>query len=161
MTRAHWRFDMHFLDEDKWGVWLWTPPGSTAQRGDEPAQTFDHLNVKLIAPSEWWTAIWNDSGRYDLYVDIVTPAAWRDNRVTMIDLDLDVVRTADGTVIVDDEDEFLDHQVKYGYPDAVIEKTRSTADTLQQRIQDGEEPFAEVGASRMLQAAQLAQSQHR
>ncbi len=158
VSRPHWRFTMYYLDQDEWGTWLWTPPGSTAQRADEPAQAFDHLNVKLIAPGEWWTAIWNDSGRYDLYIDIVTPAAWRGSRVTMIDLDLDVVRIADGTVIVDDEDEFLDHQVKYGYPASVIEKARSTADTLQQRIQAGEEPFAEVGASRMHQAAQLAKS---
>ena len=48
-------------------VWsLRTPAGSTAQRGDEPPQTFNHTNVKLISPGAWWTAIWNDGRRYDL-----------------------------------------------------------------------------------------------
>ena len=93
---------MHVLDQDEWGTWLWTPPGSTARCGDEPARTFNHLNVKLIAPGEWWTAIWNDSGRYDLYVDIITPPAWNGDRVTMIDLDLDIVRLANDRVVIAD-----------------------------------------------------------
>lgn len=76
VSRPHWRFAMHVLDRVEWGAWLWTPPGSTARRGDEPARTFNHLNVKLIAPGEWWTAMWNDADSYDLYVDVVTPAAW-------------------------------------------------------------------------------------
>ena len=156
VSRAHWRFNMYFLDEDEWGTWLWTPPGSTAQRGSEPPQTFNHLNVKLIAPGEWWTAIWNDSGRYDLYIDIVTPAAWRGDVVTMVDLDLDVIRIADGTVIVDDEDEFLEHQVMYGYPAKVIARAKSEAAITQRRVQAGDEPFLQVGLARMRQATKLA-----
>lgn len=152
---------MNFLAEDEWGTWLWTPPGSTAQRAAEPPQTFDHLNVKLITPGEWWTAIWNDSGRYDLYVDIVTPAAWHRDRVHMVDLDLDIVRIADGTVIIDDGEEFVEHQVAYGYPGSVIEKAQAEADRIQQRVQVGEEPFGRVGATRMRQAADLAHSAER
>jgi hypothetical protein len=147
---------MHVLAEDERGRWLWTPPGSTAQRGDDPVTTFNHLNVKLIAPGEWWTAIWNDSVGYDLYVDIITPAAWSRDQVTMIDLDLDVVRLADGRVVIADEDEFAAHQLAYRYPQAVIDKTRNVADDLQRRITDGDEPFNEVGATRMQQAAELA-----
>ena len=147
---------MRILAEDEWGRWLWTPPGSTAQRGDDPARTFNHLNVKLIAPGEWWSAIWNDSGGYDVYVDIITPAAWRRDRVTMIDLDLDVVRLADGRVVVADEEEFAAHQVAYSYPEAVIEKTRRVTDNLHRHISAGAEPFSEVGATRMQQAADLA-----
>ena len=156
ISRPHWRFEMHFLDEDKWGTWLWTPPGSTARRGEDPATTFHHLNVKLIAPGQWWTAIWNDADRFDLYVDIITPAAWNSNRVTMIDLDLDVVRLADGRVVIADEDEFAAHQLAYAYPPAVIGKTREVTDDLQRRISAGEEPFTAVGATRMHQAAALA-----
>lgn len=156
ISRPHWRFSMRILAEDEWGRWLWTPPGSTAQRADDPARTFNHLNVKLIAPGEWWSAIWNDSGGYDLYVDIITPAAWGRDRVTMIDLDLDVVRLADRRVVIADEEEFAAHQVAYSYPEAVIDKTRRVADTLQHHISTGAEPFNEVGATRMQQAAELA-----
>jgi protein associated with RNAse G/E len=147
---------MHPLAEDRWGTWLWTPPGSTARRGREPAKTFNHLNVKLVAPGEWWTAIWNDSGRYDLYVDIITPPAWNRRRVTMIDLDLDVVRLADGKVVIADEDEFREHQLAYAYPPAVIQKTRRITEDLRSRISAGAEPFNEVGSTRMQEAARLA-----
>ena len=147
---------MHILAEDQWGTWLWATPGSTARRGEDPVKTFDHLNVKLVALGEWWTAIWNDSGTYDLYVDIITPAAWNHRRVTMIDLDLDVVRLADGRVVTADEDEFAAHQRAYSYPQAVIDKTRRVTDALQRRVSAGEEPFNEVGATRMHQAAKLA-----
>ena len=156
LTRPHWRFDMMLLDKDEWGTWLWTPPGSTAQRGDDPARTFGHLNVKLIAPGQWWTAMWNDGSKYDLYVDIITPPGWGSDRVTMIDLDLDLIRISSGHVIVDDEDEFAAHQLAYGYPQPVIDKARSTADDLHQLIQQGQEPFATVGQTRMRQAAKLA-----
>ena len=156
VTRPHWRFSMYHLDDDEWGTWLWTPPGSQAQRASEPVQIFDHLNVKLVSPNQWWTAIWNDSKRFDLYIDIVTPPAWRDHRVTMVDLDLDVIRLRTGEVIIDDEDEFADHQVAYGYPDSVVTKARRTAHDIRRRIAAGEEPFNEVGKARMEEAARLA-----
>ena len=156
ISRPHWRFEMRFLAEDRWGTWLWTPPGSTARRGEEPVRTFNHLNVKLVAPGEWWTAIWNDSGKYDLYVDVVTPPAWNRSRVTMIDLDLDVVRLADRRVVVADEPEFAAHQKAYSYPRAIVDKTRKVTDDLQRLISAGAEPFNEVGAARMQAAAALA-----
>ena len=34
----------------------------------------------------------------------------------MVDLDLDVIRMRDGRIILDDEDEFEEHQVRYAYP---------------------------------------------
>lgn len=156
MTRPHWRFDMYHLADDPWGTWLWTPPGSTARRASEPARTFDHLNVKLVSPDSWWTAIWNDSGHFDLYVDIIAPAAWSGNRVTMIDLDLDIIRRADGTVLIEDEDEFANHQTAFGYPEEVIAKARRVTNELRDSIAVGAEPFSEVGAGRMAEAAQLA-----
>lgn len=159
VTRPHWRFGMLHLAEDEWGTWLWTPPGSTARRGSEPVQTFDHLNVKLISPGQWWTAIWNDSKRFDLYIDIVTPPAWQNDRVTMVDLDLDVIRLNSGDVVIDDEDEFAKHQLAYGYPDAVIAKARQTADEISTRIANGQEPFNEVGKAYMQQAARRARSE--
>ena len=158
LTRPHWRFSMLPLAEDEWGTWLWTPPGSTARRGSEPLQTFNHLNVKLITPDQWWTAIWNDSKRFDLYIDIVAPPAWLPNRVTMVDLDLDVIRLTSGEVVIDDEDEFAAHQVAYGYPESVIAKARHAADDIRDQIASGEEPFLEVGKAYMRQAARRAGS---
>ena len=46
------------------------------------------------------------------------------------DLDLDVVRELDGRVWVDDEDEFAEHQVSFGYPPEVIDAARASTDRL-------------------------------
>ena len=59
---------------------------------------------------------------------------------TMIDLDLDVVKKRDGTVYVDDEDEFAEHQVQFGYPRSTIEAAQKECDWLVQAVQT-EEPF--------------------
>ncbi len=142
----HWQFTMYHLADDEWGTWLWTPPGSVARRGDEEPKVFRHTNVKLIRPGAWWTAIWNDSARHDLYVDIITPAKWNGDRVTMIDLDLDVERQAgDGLVSILDEDEFAEHRMSLGYPDHVVQGARRAADEVAELVAAGAEPFTEAG----------------
>ena len=59
-----------------------------------------------------------------VYVDMTTPAAWSNDGadVTMTDLDLDVFQRHDGSVHVDDEDEFAKHQVELSYPPEIIER---------------------------------------
>lgn len=155
VTRPHWKFNMYWLAEDEWGLWLWTPAGSTAQRGYDPPQTFNRNNVKLVVPGEWWTAIWNDGGQFDLYIDVITPPAIGQDRVTMVDLDLDVVRTVDGTTTVEDEDEFLEHQVRYAYSDYVVRQAQEATAAVAARVECRDEPFGEVG-DRMMAMAKAA-----
>lgn len=158
VSNLHWQFTMNWLAEDEWGTWLWTPPGSTARRGNEAPQTFRHFNVKLVAPGEWWTAIWNDGGRYDLYIDTIVPAAIGPDRVTMIDLDLDLVRTIDGTVRIEDEDEFEEHQLVYRYPQYVVDKAVTTTHALKTKLENRAEPFGEIGERMMERAQAMARS---
>ena len=67
--------------------------------------------------------------------------ALRENRLD--DANLDVIKKRDGTIFIDDEDEFAEHQVKYGYPADVIETARATCDWLVTAVAD-EEPFLTV-----------------
>ncbi len=151
--RTHWQFAMQRLGEDEHGTWLWAPPGLVARRGDEAPQVFPSLHVKVITHDAWWTAIWNDrSPRVELYVDIVTPARWDGDRVTMVDLDLDVVRRRDGSVEVLDEDEFDDHRVRYGYPPHIVDRARAATATVFLDVEGRREPFGDV-AHRWLAAA--------
>jgi uncharacterized protein len=79
----------------------------------------------------------------EVYCDITTPAHWEDDTVRIIDLDLDVVRRrATGTVELRDEDEFADHQVRFGYPDELVTEARAAAERLFGALGDGSEPFA-------------------
>ena len=66
--------------------------------------------------------------------------------VTMVDLDLDVIRTRDGDLLLDDEDEFDEHRVTLGYPADVVALARRTADELMTAAAVGHEPFGPAGS---------------
>jgi protein associated with RNAse G/E len=71
---------------------------------------------------------------------------WDGDTVEMIDLDLDVVRwRADGSAGILDEDEFLEHQETYGYPQHIIDKARATTASLLLAVEARVEPFGDVG----------------
>lgn len=141
----HWHFTMRYLGADAHGVWLGAPAGSTTQRGAEPPIVFDAPAVLLIPEGVWWTATFHgEPARVDLYCDVGTPPQWPDSdEVTMADLDLDVLRVrADGHVLIDDEDEFAAHQVRYQYPAEVISEAERATAWLVEVISGGAEPFA-------------------
>jgi protein associated with RNAse G/E len=135
------------LGRDGFGVWLGAPVGTVVQRGDEPEKTHPHGFVKLVPPGRWWTAIWNagNAGRFEIYVDVATPAIWDGGGVYMVDLDLDVVRYRDGGVAVLDEDEFEDHRRRFHYPESVVDAARAAAARLVVDLGERREPFGEVG----------------
>lgn len=146
----HWHFAGRRLGADEYGVWVGLRSGTIARRGSEPQVTWNDAAVLCLPYDAWWTAAFNApphansvySHRTALYCDISTVPTWNGAEVTMIDLDLDVIRRRDGTVEVDDEDEFAEHQVHYGYSDDVIKQAQSTCDRLVAAVRGGEEPFA-------------------
>jgi len=143
----HWHQTMQYLGEDEHGIWLGGPAGSTTQRGDEPPIVLAEAFVELIPEGQWWTATFNgDPARTEIYCDIGTPPRWPSPaEVTMVDLDLDVLRLrADQHVIVVDEDEFAEHQVRYGYPDDVISEAERATAWLLDAISAKAEPFGAV-----------------
>jgi uncharacterized protein len=140
----HWHQTMQYLGEDEHGIWLGSRAGATAQRGDEPPVRFEAPSVQLVPADQWWTSVFNDApARVEVYCDISTPAQWRGpDEVTMIDLDLDVVRVrADHRVFVDDEDEFAEHQIRYGYSPEVISRAEEAAAWLLEAVGARAEPF--------------------
>jgi uncharacterized protein len=142
----HWNLTMRRLGEDEHGVWLGLPRGGTCRKGtDGPLIVYSQAHVILFPRDAWWTATFNaEPERAELYCDITTPPRWpTPDEVTMVDLDLDVVRERDrpGPRILD-EDEFAEHQVRYGYPADVIDEARRAADWLYRAAADGTEPFA-------------------
>lgn len=137
----HWHFPTHLLGEDEHGVWLGMPTGTIARRGHDHEHVEERNSALLVPRDQWWTAHFNQAGTIAVYCDIATVPTWHDNEVTMIDLDLDVVRTRDGSVYLDDEDEFAAHQVRYGYPPHVIETARRAADDLLDAVRGGTGAF--------------------
>ena len=140
--RLHWHAWLTFLGEDEHGVWLAAPTGTVWQRGSEP-QVQLPASVTLIPRDVWWVASFNTApAKFDAYIDLTSVAVWNGDEVTMIDLDLDVVRyRGDGAVRLLDEDEFAEHRVAFGYPETVV---ASVTDTARRLISDvvTAEPFA-------------------
>ncbi len=81
----------------------------------------------------------------ELYIDITTVPRWvADDHVEMVDLDLDVVRRFDGSAEILDEDEFAEHQVRYGYPPEVTSRAEQAASAMLAAVTSGTEPFGQV-----------------
>lgn len=144
---------MLMLGEDEHGVWLHAPEGTVAQRGSEPPFPLRIGFVTLVPRRKWWVVEFNrHHPRRSVYVNIGTPPAWDGDRVTQVDLDLDVVRRLDGTVEVEDEDEFHDHRVRFSYPaDLVANAERATA-VAAELLRRRTEPF-DVAPERWLDLA--------
>ena len=139
----HWNYLATRLGEDEHGVWLGAPLGTELRRGEAVMELAEMAHVVLLPRAGWWTAAFNaPPKRTEIYCDISTVPEWTSaEEVTMIDLDLDVLRRRTGRVELVDEDEFAEHQVRYAYPPEVIGNARASADWLVTAVADRREPF--------------------
>jgi protein associated with RNAse G/E len=138
----HRRYPARYLGDDESGTWLGVVAGTPAVIGTKEILR-EEPYVLLVPRQAWWTAMFNaPPRRTEIYCDITTPAAWADDTVTVIDLDLDVRRRRWGDIERLDEDEFAMHQVRYGYPDEVVAEATAASFWLAEALGDGTEPFA-------------------
>ena len=131
--RPHWEYDAFHLGEDEHGTWVGAVPGTRLSR---PGAVFTAPGpfVSLVPPdrpfvARFYDPVWAETG-VDVYVDITTVPEWDGEVVSMVDLDLDVVRGRTGRVWVDDEDEFADHRVRFGYPADVVRLAATSCDAV-------------------------------
>jgi protein associated with RNAse G/E len=143
----HWNLRMRRLGEDEHGIWLGLPAHSVMRKGHNPELQLPEAHVILFPRAAWWTATFNAAPRRtEVYCDITTPPEWPSpDEVTMVDLDLDVLlkRGTDAPILVD-EDEFAEHQVRYGYPADVIDAAQDAANWLMGAVAEGAGAFGGV-----------------
>jgi protein associated with RNAse G/E len=138
----HRSYPSRYLGEDDSGTWLGVAAGTPAVLGNRETLR-EEPYVLLVPHRAWWTAMFNaPPRRTEIYCDITTPAMWTDETVTVVDLDLDVRRRRWGEIERLDEDEFAEHQVRYGYPDDVVTEATAASFWLAEALGDGTEPFA-------------------
>lgn len=146
----HWHTSLLWLGVDEHGTWLGSPAGGVSQRGHEPAITLGYAYATLVPADAWWTAIMNSPGqlRTAIYCDVTTVPVWEETAqgltLTVVDLDLDVIRRRDGSTLVDDEDEFAEHQVKYAYPPQIINAAEASCAWLFEAVTARRAPFDEA-----------------
>ena len=79
-----------------------------------------------------------------------------------VDLDLDVIRGADrtgggGRVWIDDEDEFADHRVRFGYPTDVIRAATTSCDRVLADVGSRHPPYDETADAWLVRLARPLQ----
>ncbi len=140
----HYRYPLTVVQENPDLFMLYGQPGTVCDsyRGRITAR---YHSLELYWSDRFYnlTVVWHPDWRPRMhYVNIATPAAWEDGTLRFIDLDLDVIWHADsGEVILDDEDEFELHQVRFGYPRDLIEQVRRSGDQVRQMIARSAYPF--------------------
>lgn len=144
----HWGFRGSYLGEDEYGHWILVPTGSERWKGTEPVRPTREDAVFCAPHQGWWHLHYvGATTRLSHFVDIVTQPVWvSDSRYEMIDLDLDVVVHQDGTIEVEDEEEFDVHQVEYGYTPEMISGAVAETKRIVGALEKREEPFFEVAA---------------
>jgi hypothetical protein len=130
--RPHWEYDALHLGSDDHGEWLGCPAGTFYRRpGMEFVSTFAGVVVVPAGGAPHLAAFNDEHAKAATYVDMTTPPVWDGPVLRAVDLDLDVVKLQDGTIYLDDEDEFAEHRVTFGYPlDVVAMAERSAAKVL-------------------------------
>ncbi|MEV0453575.1 GNAT family N-acetyltransferase [Catellatospora methionotrophica] len=140
----HWHTTLRRLGDDEHGVWLGGTTRTPWRRHGRPAHFPQVPHVMLVPHEGGWVATFHaPPRRTEVYVDVTARPVWTGiGLVTVVDLDLDVIRRRDtGIVELLDEDDFADHQVAYGYPAAVTAEAQRTAEELMAALTAAHEPF--------------------
>lgn len=140
----HYNYPAMLVRKDTDLVIAYTPPGMPVKSYRGAMTTANHSLQLFWADRPYnlhvnWYADWQPRTHY---INIASAATWHDGAIRFIDLDLDVIwRAATGEVILDDEDEFLEHQVRFGYPADLIAQTWRGCDEVRALIARCEYPF--------------------
>jgi len=158
--KPHWVFDGTYLGSDEHGAWVGFRAGTRFVRPGARYRTVGP-GVGFFGTVGWTPALYRDHpDDMRLYIDLTTVPQWRRVpaglfgsrgrarfEVTAVDMDLDVIAFEPGADeprgehFIDDEDEFAEHTVKYGYPADVVARVRADADALLAAVRAGEPPY--------------------
>ena len=150
----HWEWVGRYLGADEHGHWWYAPAGTRCRRPGMDLVEEDGW-VSLVPHAGAYAAgFYPPHRQVRVYVDMTTEPVWQRRdasdggpawEVTMVDLDLDVVLSREGDLVVADEDEFAEHRVQLGYPPEVVALAERWRDLVLAAVAAGEEPFGSVG----------------
>ena len=157
--RPHWAFAATYLGADEHGDWIGIRTGTPMHRPGAHFVT-ESDQVGLVPRSTHggggaWLATFHAPGYVVVtYVDMTSVPWWDGATCRAVDLDLDVIRTTEGRVYVDDEDEFVEHQARFDYPADVVSLAEASCSWVLEAVSQEQAPFD--GASSVPWFATLA-----
>lgn len=145
---AHWVVPGRCLGSDVHGHWIFQGTGEFISRPGAALYTASDA-VLLVPHSGDWVATFYDGTHPDgveLYIDLACELSWHRIRPAvvefhMVDMDLDVVRTRDRGLYLDDADEFGEHRVQMNYPAELCTRMESAAAALMDAVASRQAPF--------------------
>lgn len=133
------------LGEDAYGRWLGVASGDSWWSADRlRSGVFEHSLVKVVPHGTFWTACFNPVDPV-VDVDIVLPVRWVDDVLEEVDLELDIVRSVNGSVCVRDRDEFDRVREAWPMPENVAAQAEATCGRIRELVESSAEPFGHVG----------------
>ena len=133
------------LGEDEFGRWLGVARGTPWWAADRSRSgVFETSFVKLVPRGTYWTACFNAVDPV-VDVDIILPVRWVDGVLDEVDLELDILRAADGSIQVRDREAFARVQEVWPMPDDVAKQAEETCELVRALVERGAEPFDAVG----------------
>lgn len=133
------------IGEDRFGRWLGIASGTPWRLADRAQSgVFEQSFIKLVPSGTYWTACFQPADPV-VDVDIVAPVLWLDDVLEEVDLELDILRSADGTVRVRDLDEFDRVRTTWRMPSDIAAQAEVTCARVRTLLERRTEPFGEVG----------------
>lgn len=149
----------YLLGEDAFGRWLGVLRGNTWRAADGfQSGVFERSFVKLVPSGTFWTVCFQAADPV-VDVDIVLPVQWHAGVLEEVDLELDILRAADGSVRVRDQDEFEHVRATWAMPDQIAAQAEAECRRIRVLVEQGAEPFGAVGRGwlgRLLDAERAA-----
>jgi len=133
------------LGDDPFGRWLGITRGDPWWAADHSQSgVFEQSFVKLVPNGTFWTVCFHPVDPV-VDVDIVLPGRWVGDALEEVDLELDILRSVDGSVRVHDQDEFDRVRAEWNMPSDITAQAEATSAHVRALIERGAEPFATVG----------------
>ncbi|WP_373418350.1 DUF402 domain-containing protein [Arthrobacter sp. BF1] len=145
---AHWVVPGHYLGTDEFGHWIFQGTNEFISRPGAALYTESDAVLLIPFTGDWVATFYDEAHpeKVELYIDLAIDLQWRRIRPNviefhMIDMDLDVVRTAARGLYVDDEDEFAQHRIELAYPDELAVRMESSCAELVTAVAGANAPF--------------------
>lgn len=134
------------VSHDDETIVLLQPPGASeySYRKQRWEGMTDGL-LQLFFTNRWYN-VWHIADQRThfnhIYTNIALPAQWvASDTIVWVDLDLDIRVHLDGSIVLLDEDEFLENQQRMGYPPAVVTQAEAAAQEALHLCERGLYPF--------------------